>query len=417
MTVEMLQVPVDFLMEVEKSVEQKGGWIVEGHVATNDYDLQEDVIAERAVKASEDDLLENSTVLYNHDLKSPIGRVLETKVKKGKLWVKVLISKTVPDIWTKIQEGVLNKFSVRARILKASKRFMAQLGRVVNYIEKMYLIECSMVSVPANVKARALNFYVSKALRKIEEGGENMSGTDETILEDEDQVTDDETEKSEETEREEIEKADGEEVEVEEPAKKPAEEEEATSKQDQKAAIKKAVGVLDQIIARAGAGIQALAKQAKSILMGATGEKYPEPAKSSSPVEDPATAKVGGDLTEEKVRAIFMECIASMTETKKSVDGDKDDEDEKSEKSDDADKGDKDEADEEKGSEDGDDSEKKEDDGDAKEKTKSADDRMSDIEKKLDVICKATGGSQLLEDATKEEEDIGFPMPPGTPKS
>lgn len=174
---------VDFPVTIVKHYSLKskddrdGKWVIEGYAATEDYDLHGDVISEEAIKNSENDLLENSTVLYNHDDEQPIGKVLESKFTRQGLKIKVLISKTVPEIWRKIQEGVLNKFSITARILKAEKEFVDIIGKIANVIKKMYLIEVSLVAVPANPKARALCWYISKGLNDyLKQGGEIPMG-------------------------------------------------------------------------------------------------------------------------------------------------------------------------------------------------------------------------------------------------
>jgi len=154
-----------------KAYEEKGNWIVEGYAATSDFDMQEDIITQDAIKGSAKDLVENSTVLHNHNPDESIGRVLQSKARKGGLFLKILISKTVPDIWQQVKEGVLNKFSVRGKILEARKEWVPRLKKYARLILKMRLMEVSLVAVPANPKARAINWYVEKALDEFEKAG------------------------------------------------------------------------------------------------------------------------------------------------------------------------------------------------------------------------------------------------------
>lgn len=177
----MNEVKFDFPIKIVKNYITKEAdgenWYIEGYATTSDYDLHGDIISDEAIKASENDLIENSTVLYNHRDDQPIGRVVATKFTKQGLWIKVLISKTEPNIWKKITEGVLNKFSIGARVLEATKDFVEDIGKVATIIRKMLLVEVSLVAVPANPKARALDFYIGKALREFEEkGGEIPMG-------------------------------------------------------------------------------------------------------------------------------------------------------------------------------------------------------------------------------------------------
>ncbi|MHB2025134.1 MAG: HK97 family phage prohead protease [Elusimicrobiota bacterium] len=159
------KVPFRFPLTVLKfATEDSGEFHVIGYAATTDFDLQGDVISESAIKASAEDLLNNSTVLLNHDLNDPIGKVTKADFDERGLLIDALISKTVPDVIEKIKEGVLNKFSIRGQVLERHQEYMAEYQKVVNVIDKMSLVEVSLVSVPANPEAKAIGWYVSKAL-------------------------------------------------------------------------------------------------------------------------------------------------------------------------------------------------------------------------------------------------------------
>lgn len=166
-----------FPLEVIKQAEQEGEFHVVGYAATTDFDLQGDIITEDALKGSAIDLLKNSTVLLNHDLKRPIGKVTKVQFDMHGLLIDVLVSKTEPEVIQKIKEGVLNKFSIRGQVLERERKFMPDLNRVANVIMRMALVEVSLVSVPANPEARAIGWYVSKALTESDskiEGGNPM---------------------------------------------------------------------------------------------------------------------------------------------------------------------------------------------------------------------------------------------------
>lgn len=171
--------PVNFEcpFEITKAYEEKGRWIVEGYAATTDFDMQEDIITEEAISASAKDLLENSTVLHNHNPDEAIGKVLESQARPSGLFLKILISKTAPEIWQQVQEGVLNKFSVRGKILEARKEWVERLKKFARLILKMRLVEVSLVAVPANPKARAIRWYVEKALAEFEKAGGRIETT------------------------------------------------------------------------------------------------------------------------------------------------------------------------------------------------------------------------------------------------
>lgn len=170
-------VPFDLPISLLKAVEEDGEFHIVGYAATTDFDLQGDVITEEALADSAADLLKNSTVLLNHDLKRPIGRVTKVNFDRHGLLIDALISKTEPEIIQKIKEGVLNKFSIRGQVLERERKFMPELDRTVNVIKRMTLVEVSLVSVPANPEARAVGWYVSKALQELDQqsqGGNPM---------------------------------------------------------------------------------------------------------------------------------------------------------------------------------------------------------------------------------------------------
>ncbi|RKY93856.1 MAG: hypothetical protein DRQ06_06115, partial [Candidatus Hydrothermota bacterium] len=153
--------------EIKKAEEDsEGRWIVEGLASTSDFDIQGDIVSEEALKASKDDLLKRPTVLLNHEENEPIGRVLETEVTKAGLRIKVMISKTAKKVWELLKEGVLSKFSIRAKVLKAVDEYIPYLKRFARVIKRMVILECSLVSVPANERAMALNVYVEKKVQE-----------------------------------------------------------------------------------------------------------------------------------------------------------------------------------------------------------------------------------------------------------
>jgi HK97 family phage prohead protease len=174
-------IPFTFPLEVLKQIELDGGFHVVGYAATTDFDMQGDIITEDALQNASLDLIKNSTVLLNHDMTKPIGKVTKVEFDKHGLLIDALISSTEPEIIQKIKEGVLNKFSIRGQVLEREKKYMRDYDRIVNVIRKIALVEVSLVSVPANPEARAIGWYLSKALEEVPadpadaQGGKPMS--------------------------------------------------------------------------------------------------------------------------------------------------------------------------------------------------------------------------------------------------
>jgi len=187
---------------VEKSIKvvkkdkkiQKGDYIIEGYIMTSDIDSGNTIITDEAIKHSKNDLLKYSTVLFNHNMDRPIGKILETDFDKNGLWVKIKLSKSEGKIWTKVQEGIISKFSIKGKVIKEAieeinpkkkkegdkdedegslrYRMFMNPDKFVRKITRLELFEASLVSIPANVKARAINWYVEKAI-KLEEMKKN----------------------------------------------------------------------------------------------------------------------------------------------------------------------------------------------------------------------------------------------------
>ena len=171
---------------IEKTFEdEKGQFHVIGRAATKDLDLQGDVITLEAMELSSQDLIQNSTVLFNHDDNAPIGKVTEQTMDAEGTVVDIIIDKdakipeTGSNVISLIKQGILNKFSIRAKVLDMVREFVQDVGRTVNVINRMLLLEVSLVSVPANPHAKALEWYVSKALADVDEATKALTHTDE----------------------------------------------------------------------------------------------------------------------------------------------------------------------------------------------------------------------------------------------
>ena len=108
---------VKFELDILKAqkTSKKGDYVVVGYAMTYDIDSDNTIISKTAIESAKDDLLEYSTVLFNHDVERPIGKVVETEVDEIGLLIKVVISKEEKEIWNKVKEGVINKFSIKGR--------------------------------------------------------------------------------------------------------------------------------------------------------------------------------------------------------------------------------------------------------------------------------------------------------------
>lgn len=216
-----------FAPTVIKSNVANDAWVIRGYAATVDLDRQNDVIAIEALNKAVADLKANTTVFYEHKHDQfPVGRVLDAGVDSKGLWVEVLISKTAKDIWTLIQEGVLNKFSIGGKVVSAIDKMDKSTGQHYNYITNMELFEVSVVGLPANPNAEfSIAAGIRKALNKKEtlKTALNIMEGGKQIMEDKSKET---IEKATEPKVEEVKKVEPtEEVTVEKKAEEPKAEE------------------------------------------------------------------------------------------------------------------------------------------------------------------------------------------------
>jgi HK97 family phage prohead protease len=159
----------DAHFDIKKAHDDGGRWIIEGYATTADLDVDDGYITEEALRGAEKDLLKYSTLLYNHDRDKELGKVLETKYipEERALWIKALISKTAPDVWQRIKEGVLTKFSINGRALDWEEVLIKGMDKVITFIKSLSLFEASLVTVPADVRSETLAWYVERSIKNL----------------------------------------------------------------------------------------------------------------------------------------------------------------------------------------------------------------------------------------------------------
>lgn len=166
------------ILKAKKSVEA-GDWVVIGYAMTSDLDADHALITQEAIKGAKDDLLKYSTVLFNHDADRPIGRVVDADVDDVGLLVKVVLSKQEEDIWTKVKEEVINKFSIKGRAIEP-KWVVDSEGEPVLKITTLELFEISLVSVPANSEAKTISWYVAKSFENVKSTNKEQDALSDT---------------------------------------------------------------------------------------------------------------------------------------------------------------------------------------------------------------------------------------------
>lgn len=185
-----MNIPFDCVLEIFKASEiaeaKQAKRIVEGFASIADFpDFQNDVITGDAIQAASQDLV-GTTLLWNHNQDAPIGHVIESEARPQGLYIKAEISHTEEDVWNKVVDGTISKFSIRGIILEAFRRYVEEMGKELQFIRRMKLVEASLVSLPAQPKAAVVRWYLEKALSEFcksggslpteKKGGEYMAG-------------------------------------------------------------------------------------------------------------------------------------------------------------------------------------------------------------------------------------------------
>jgi HK97 family phage prohead protease len=149
---------LDFDFDITKS---QGNYI-EGYFTTNSVDREGEVIEPQAFKKTLPQFIENGgPVLFDHNKtgdkimpKDLVGKVVDYKILKSKVWVRVkILSK---NVWHLIKEGVLKTFSWFGQVPESAIEnvFDETLGKFIPHIKEVDLVEVTLTPGPANREAQ-----------------------------------------------------------------------------------------------------------------------------------------------------------------------------------------------------------------------------------------------------------------------
>jgi len=258
-----------YTTSIEKAGHSGERRLIRGYASVGDVlDRQNEVITLGALVKAREDLLKNHTIFYEHKHSElPIGKTISVDIDERGLLITVEISKGshADSVWTLIQEGILNSFSIGGRVLEAEEK-RDKDGNLFNEITQIELFETSVVGLPANPAAKfeliskSFGMAITEEMRKREvsymaqekekvEKTENLSsttdnvsfseniGASETITSDESkaEVTIEKTETNKEAtkEKEVVEKSEENKEEVTKKAEKSEEAKEEVSKKEE----------------------------------------------------------------------------------------------------------------------------------------------------------------------------------------
>ncbi|MHA1833201.1 MAG: HK97 family phage prohead protease [Candidatus Baldrarchaeia archaeon] len=162
---------------IEKAGSSGERRIIRGYASVGDVlDRQNEIITLGALVKAREDLLENNTIFYEHKHSElPIGKTIAVDLDEKGLLITVEISKApfVDSIWTLIQEGILNSFSIGGRVLESEEK-RDKSGNLFNEITTIELFETSVVGLPANPAAKfeliskSFNMAITEEMKKRE---------------------------------------------------------------------------------------------------------------------------------------------------------------------------------------------------------------------------------------------------------
>ena len=162
---------------IEKS-EKNGKRRIRGYASTDALDRQGEVVSIEALRQAATHLLENPTVFYEHKHDQyPVGLCVASKIDDKGLLIDVEISQTADTLWTLIQEGILNRFSIGGRVTSAEEK-VDEDKKPYNEITGIELFEVSVVGLPANPEARfevvnkSFSMAIADEIKKREEDSE-----------------------------------------------------------------------------------------------------------------------------------------------------------------------------------------------------------------------------------------------------
>lgn len=150
--------------------------LIRGYASVGDVlDRQNEVITLGALMKAKEDLLKNHTIFYEHKHSElPIGKTIAVDIDEKGLLITVELSKGshADSVWTLIQEGILNSFSIGGRVLEAEEKRDPKTGDLFNEITRIELFETSVVGLPANPAAKfeliskSFGMAITEELRK-----------------------------------------------------------------------------------------------------------------------------------------------------------------------------------------------------------------------------------------------------------
>ena len=157
----------------EHKEDGSGNLIIKAYGAVfGNIDSYGDVIEKGAFAKTLIDRKGRIAFCYQHDIHNPIGKILDISEDDHGLPMEVMISKSEPEIITKIKEGILNELSIGYRTLNSKSE--VRDGQNIELLTEIKLFEVSLVTVAANplaviteMKAEEKKDYIEKEFDRV----------------------------------------------------------------------------------------------------------------------------------------------------------------------------------------------------------------------------------------------------------
>lgn len=138
-----------------KAVDESDGMVISGYAAVfnipddPDYRRCADVIKPGAFTKTLQENKGRIAFCYQHDIYTPIGKIVELKEDARGLYIKARISDAEEDIKTKIREKILKEMSIGYQTIKY-EMYTPEDGDEIRYLTEVKLWEVSLVTLAKN---------------------------------------------------------------------------------------------------------------------------------------------------------------------------------------------------------------------------------------------------------------------------
>jgi HK97 family phage prohead protease len=138
-----------------KAVDESDGMVISGYAAVfnipddPDYWRCADVIKPGAFTKTLQENKDRIAFCYQHDIYTPIGKIIELTEDARGLYIKARISDAEDDIKTKIREKILREMSIGYQTIKY-EMYTPDDGEDIRYLTEVKLWEVSLVTLAKN---------------------------------------------------------------------------------------------------------------------------------------------------------------------------------------------------------------------------------------------------------------------------